>query len=237
MSLGLLMLGFVIGMRHAMESDHLAAMASLATRSRSMQETVWQGAVWGMGHTITLIIFGALVLLLDAVIPESLARALEFMVGLMLVGLGFDVLRRLVRDRIHFHVHRHDDGASHFHAHSHAGDTGHPTVHQHKHKHAFPTRALLVGIMHGMAGSAALILLTFQTAHSPLAGILYIALFGFGSIAGMAVLSMIIAVPLHYSATGLTWLHNGLQAVAGSVTLIVGSVMIYEIASVSLVFA
>lgn len=239
MSIGLLSLGFLIGMRHAMETDHLAAVASLATRSRSVSDTIRQGAVWGMGHTITLFAFGSLVLLLDAVVPEVLAQSLEFLVGLMLLGLGTDVLRRLLRDRIHFHVHRHADGRLHYHAHSHAGESGHPAVHRHGHgkSHDFPLRALFVGVMHGMAGSAPLILLTLQAVHSPLAGMVYIALFGIGSIAGMAAMSVIIAIPLRYSASGLTWLHSGLQAVIGVITLVVGGVMVYDIGITGSLFA
>ena len=231
MSYSLLTLGFLIGMRHAVDTDHLAAVASLVTRSRTMGDTIRQGAVWGIGHTLTLFVFCSLVLLLDAVIPETLAQGLEFMVGLMLLGLGIDVLRRLLRERIHFHVHRHEDGTLHFHAHSHAGEAGHPAVHSHHHAgaHGFPFRALIVGMMHGMAGSAALILLTLQTVHSPLTGMAYIALFGVGSIAGMAVLSVIIAFPLRYSAGGLNWLHNGLQAVIGIITLAAGGALMYHV--------
>ena len=231
MSLSLLLLGFLLGMRHAVEADHVAAVASLATRSRSMGDTLRQGTVWGLGHTLTLCVFGSLVLLLDTVIPETLAQVLEFMVGLMLAGLGIDVLRRLRRERIHFHVHQHADATRHFHAHSHAGEPDHPEVHHHRHEgwHGFPFRALFVGMMHGMAGSAALILLVLQTVHSPQTGMLYIALFGVGSIAGMAVLSTIMAMLLRYSTNGMTRLHNGLQAVVGVATLVIGSVMVYDI--------
>lgn len=230
MSISLLSLGFLLGMRHALESDHVAAVASLATRSRSMGDTLRQGAVWGAGHTLTLFIFGSLVLLLDTVIPETLAQALEFMVGLMLIGLGIDVLRRQLRERIHFHVHRHADGHLHFHVHSHAGEQVHPVVHHHHHHHGrFPLRALFVGMMHGMAGSAALILLTLQSVHSPLTGMLYIMLFGVGSIAGMAALSAIIAVPLCYSISSLRWAQNGLHALIGVTTLYVGGMMVYDI--------
>lgn len=231
MNLSLLSLGFLLGMRHALETDHVAAVASLVSRSHSMGDTIRQGAVWGAGHTLTLFFFGSLVLMLDMVMPQRLADMLEFAVGLMLIGLGIDVLRRLIRDRIHFHVHTHADGERHFHAHSHAGEQGHPAVHQHAHGEAsrFPFRALFVGMMHGMAGSAALILLTLQSVHSPLTGLVYILLFGVGSIAGMAALSMIIAVPLRYSAKGLTWLHNGLQVMIGMITIGVGGMMVYEI--------
>jgi hypothetical protein len=231
MSFSLLSLGFLLGMRHALETDHLAAIASLVTRSGSMGDTIRQGAVWGAGHTLTLFVFGSLVLLLNVAMPENLAQMLEFAVGLMLVGLGIDVLRCLMRDRIHFHVHRHAGGQRHFHAHSHAGERVHAAVHHHHHDNQgrFPLRALFVGVMHGMAGSAALILLTLQSVHSPLTGMVYILLFGVGSIAGMAALSVVIAVPLRYSAAGLTWLHNGLQAVIGVATLAVGGMMAYDI--------
>lgn len=239
MDLTLLSLGFLIGMRHALDTDHLAAVASLATRDQTMGDTIRQGAIWGIGHTLTLFLFGSLVLLLDAVIPQTLAAALEFMVGLMLLALGIDVLRRLLRERIHFHRHSHADGTLHFHAHSHSGECGHPPVHVHEHRspQAFPLRALLVGMMHGMAGSAALILLTLQAVQTPLTGVAYIALFGIGSIAGMALLSVIIAVPLRYSATSMTWMHNGLQAAIGVITVAIGSVIVYDIGIAGSLFA
>lgn len=230
MNFSLLSLGFVLGMRHALESDHVAAVASLATCSNSIGDTLRQGAVWGAGHTLALFVFGSLVLLLDTVMPEKLAQGLEFMVGLMLAGLGIDVLRRLLRNSIHFHVHRHAEGQLHIHAHSHTGERDHALLHDHHHHGPgqFPLRALFVGIMHGMAGSAALILLTLQSVNSPLTGMVYIVLFGVGSIAGMAALSVIIAVPLRYSAAGMTCLHHGLQAVIGVTTLVIGSVMVFD---------
>jgi ABC-type nickel/cobalt efflux system permease component RcnA len=231
MSFSLLSLGFLLGMRHALETDHVAAMASLVIRSGSLGDSIRQGAVWGAGHTLTLFVFGSVVLLLDTVMPEKLAQGLEFMVGLMLVGLGIDVLRRLQRGRIHLHFHRHADGQQHFHAHSHARERGHATIHHHRHdrRGRFPLRALFVGFMHGMAGSAVLILLTLQSVHSPLTGMVYILMFGIGSIAGMATLSAIIAVPLRYSITGLSWVHNGLQALVGVTTLCVGGIILYDI--------
>lgn len=230
MSLTLLLLGFVIGMRHAVESDHVAAVASLATRSRSVADTIRQGAAWGLGHTITLLLFGSVVLVLNLVMPERMVQVLEFLVGVMLLGLGFDVLRRLIQERIHFHLHRHHDGEVHFHAHSHADEVAHdPGRHVHEHPQGFPFRALFVGLMHGMAGSAALILLTLQTVKSPLLGLLYIVLFGIGSMLGMALLSVIIAIPLRYSARGMTWLHNGLQAAIGVATLGIGAMLVYRI--------
>ena len=226
--LTLLGLGFLIGIRHAFEADHAAAVATLATKSSSITNTVKQGVVWAIGHSLTLLVFCSMVFLMEAVIPEYLAHGLELAVGIMLVGLGLDVWRKMVKERLHLHVHQHESHTSHFHFHSHRGDVNHSrSRHQHAHQYEFPFRALFVGFMHGMAGSAALILLTLHTTLSPMMGLLYIVLFGLGSIAGMAVLSLVIALPLRYSARSLTWLHQGLQGTIGGVTIILGVTLIY----------
>ena len=227
--LTLLGFGFLIGMRHAFEADHAAAVATLATNSRTVSDSVWEGIVWGVGHTLTLLLFSSVVFLGSSVIPERLAEGLEFLVGCMLVGLGIDVFRKIIKERIHFHVHQHADQAPHFHAHSHKGELRHmSSAHNHAHPQGFPFRALLVGFMHGMAGSAALIILTMQTQLSPLTGLLYIAVFGVGSITGMAALSLVIALPLRYATPSLTWLHNGIQGCIGGLTIILGLIVMYS---------
>lgn len=219
----LLLLGFLIGMRHALEADHVAAVATLATRSHSFADTIRQGTFWGIGHTITLVLFGSIVIWMDSVMPEQVAMWLEYAVGVMLILLGLDVIRRVIRDRVHFHQHSHTSGESHFHAHSHAGEKQHsPAGHKHSHEERFPFRALAIGLMHGMAGSAALIILTLETINSPFQGMLYMLLFGIGSMLGMALLSAAIAIPLRSSAGGLTWMHNGLQLVIGVATIMIG---------------
>jgi hypothetical protein len=162
--IAVLLMGLLIGMRHALEADHVAAVASLATRARSPGETLRLGIAWGVGHTLTLFLFGSLVLILQTAVPERLAQGLEFAVGVMLVLLGADVLRRVIQARLHFHLHQHPGGIRHFHAHAHAGESKHhPAHHVHDHPTGFPLRALLVGLVHGMAGSAALVLLTVET--------------------------------------------------------------------------
>lgn len=236
---GLVTFGFLLGVRHAVEADHLAAVASLSTRSTSLTEAVRLGAVWGVGHTLMLFVVGSIVLFWDAVVPERMAWGLELAVGFMLVGLGVDVLRRLVRDRIHFHLHEHTDGTMHFHAHSHAGErheNDHELEHDHAHPRSFPGRALAVGLMHGMAGSAALVVLALAQAPTVASGILYIAVFGAGSILGMALLSIVISMPLRYSeqatSTAMTSLRAGLQGLIGIVTIAIGSLLIVELVGV-----
>jgi ABC-type nickel/cobalt efflux system permease component RcnA len=216
-------LGFLIGMKHAIEADHVAAVASLATRASTVGETARFGIAWGLGHTITLFLIGTAVLLTDAAIPARFAEILEFIVGLMLIGLGVDVLARIWRERTHFHAHAHD-GAHHFHAHKHAGQNQHnQRAHSHAHPRGLPLRALMVGLMHGMAGSAALVLLTLSTITSVWLGIGYILLFRLGSIAGMALLSCVIAVPLRLSADRMAWASRGLTVVIGIATVMLGA--------------
>ena len=227
--LGVLFLGFLIGLQHAVEADHLAAVASLATRGKSLRDMVHTGAVWGVGHTLTLFAFGGVVMLAGEMVPGGFVQLLEMAVGVMLVLLGADVLRRLLRERVHFHAHSH--GAErHFHAHRHRPRLEHARdPHRHNHAPTVSLRALFVGMMHGMAGSAALIVLALGAVDSVWQGLLYILLFGAGSIVGMAVLGVVISVPLRRSATGLTWINNGLQAVLGIFTVGLGAYIIYDI--------
>ncbi|MCP4046046.1 MAG: urease accessory protein, partial [Gammaproteobacteria bacterium] len=119
-SVNLLVLGLFIGLRHALEADHVAAVTSLTSQQRSLANSIRQGAAWGLGHTITLFTFGSVVIFMDTTMPDYLVEKLEIAVGIMLIVLGADVLRRMYRSRIHFHSHQHNDGKSHFHAHSHS---------------------------------------------------------------------------------------------------------------------
>ncbi|WP_291860610.1 urease accessory protein [Bradyrhizobium sp.] len=227
---GILGLGFLLGMQHALEVDHIAAVSSIAARRSRVGDIVRHGLTWGLGHTLTLFAFAGAALLLGRAIPEHVARPMETAVGMMLVGLGAHVLWRLWRDRVHFHRHHHDDGTVHLHAHSHAGETLPHARAPHGHAHAFRWRTLLVGLMHGMAGSAALLVLAVSQAASPAVGLGYVALFGIGSMVGMAALSTVIAVPLAVSARWLTWANRGLQAAVGVVTVAIGVITIVETA-------
>ena len=225
---GILGLGFLLGMQHALEADHIAAVSSIAVRRTQIGDIVRHGLTWGLGHTLTLFVFAGAAIWLGHAIPESVARPIETSVGIMLVGLGAHVLWRLWRDRVHFHSHGHGDGSVHIHVHSHAGETRPHVRAAHAHAHGFRWRTLLVGLMHGMAGSAALLVLTVSQAASPALGLGYVALFGIGSMVGMGALSMVIAVPLAVSARSLTFANRALQGAVGIVTTAIGFVTIYE---------
>ena len=225
---GILGLGFLLGMQHALEADHIAAVSSLAARRTNVADIVKHGLTWGLGHTLTLFVFAGVAILLGHAIPEHVARPLEAAVGVMLIGLGTHVLWRLWRDRVHFHRHSHRDGTTHFHAHSHAHETVRHDRSPHAHEHGFRWRSLLVGLMHGMAGSAALLVLAVSQAANPVYGLLYVLVFGLGSMFGMGALSSVIAVPLAVSARWLTWVNRGLQGAVGIVTIGIGAVTIYS---------
>jgi cytochrome c biogenesis protein CcdA len=225
---GILGLGFLLGMQHALEADHIAAVSSIAARRSDVADIVKHGLTWGLGHTVTLFVVAGAAMLLGHAIPQNWSRPLETAVGVMLVGLGAHVLWRLARDRVHFHSHRHGDGTVHLHAHSHAGETVPHARAAHQHGHGFRWRTLLVGLMHGMAGSAALLVLTVSQAKSPAIGLLYVALFGIGSMIGMGALSSLIAVPLAVSARWLTSANRGLQGAVGVVTIAIGVMTIVE---------
>jgi hypothetical protein len=225
---GVLGLGFLLGMQHALEADHIAAVSSIAARRSHVADIVKHGLTWGIGHTLTLFVFAGAAILLGHAIPETAARPMETAVGVMLIGLGAHVLWRLWRDRVHFHRHGHGDGTVHFHAHSHAGEATPHARAAHAHEHGFRWRTLLVGLMHGMAGSAALLVLVVSQASSPAVGLAYVALFGIGSMIGMGALSTIIAVPLVVSARWLTWANRGLQGAVGLATIAIGVMTVVE---------
>lgn len=248
--MGEFLLGFFIGMRHALDTDHLSAVATLLTQNKgSLGNSIRQGAVWGLGHTLTLFLFALIVLLSGTAISDSVANALEWAVGAMLIFLGIDVLRRMRRQHMHAHVHRHKNGEVHLHMHAHAdlqtascrqteknpADNEHAMpAHDHDHP-SFPpvfNRALWVGMMHGMAGSAALLVLVLGVTTSVWTGLLYVALFGLGTLAGMVCLTTVIVLPLKFSVRYLPLqrfnLFKLLQFSVAWFSVGLGGMLIYE---------
>jgi sulfite exporter TauE/SafE len=185
------------------------------------------GGLWGIGHTISLLIAGILVILFRFEISERTEQALEFCVGLMLVALGANALRKLARGAyLHLHVHQHG-GRAHIHPHMHDGKTE-PAPHTH-HGLRLGARPLLVGMVHGLAGSAALMLLVLSTISSPLVGITYIVVFGIGSISGMMLMSALVGLPVYLTASRFNRANLMVRVMAGLFSLCFGLFMVYEI--------
>jgi len=227
---GFLALGFLIGMQHALEADHLAAVGAMAANGRSSKRGLaLRGAVWGLGHTITLFAICSAAIVLGMSLSDRAAAGLEFAVGVMLVLLGVDVIRRMYKKRVHFHAHTHDSDRPHLHAHSHEGatDTHASDPHRHRHPSGFPLRALFVGLIHGAAGSAGLIALAVAATQDPWVAVGYVTVFGMGSILGMAALSFVAAWPLGAIERNAKLVHRFLSvgAAALAITLGIGVMM------------
>lgn len=222
-----LALGFAIGMQHALEADHIAAVSTLVAEKRGMKQMARHGAIWGLGHTLILMLVGGTAVVLGVSL-EPFSNGLEFAVGVMLILLGTHVLYRLSRERVHLHSHRHGGKGLHFHAHSHKGESRPHAESDHDHAHPDRSwvRPLAVGAMHGLAGTAAVVVLTAAAQTTPTMGLLYIAVFGAGSLIGMVALTSLIAVPMTLTANTLTWLNRTLQAFIGIVTIGVGGVIL-----------
>ena len=224
--IGVLLLGFTLGLKHALESDHLAAVATMATGTNSLRRALRHGAMWGVGHTVTLLLVGGTVLVLGRAIPRRTSEALEFLVGVVLIWLAVDVIRRV--RALHVHRHGHGDGESHLHVHSHGLEKAHLlSAHLHPHPVIRPRRALLVGMVHGLAGSAALVVITAQAITSPAVGVLYMLIFGVGSIVGMSLVSLCIALPLQLS-TRRAFRPEWVMLAAAATSLVVGAGILFR---------
>ncbi len=179
------------------------------------------GTFWGLGHTLTLLLVGILVIVFKVSIPSGMALSLEFLAGAVLVALGAQILWGYFRVRFHRHSHGPGHSHLHFHAHDHEYDHHRPNHHR---------KSLLVGMVHGLAGSAALMLLVLSTIDSPWIGVAYILLFGLGSNLGMMIASTAIGLPFSLSALRFWRLNENARLLAGAVSVILGALVMVEIA-------
>jgi ABC-type nickel/cobalt efflux system permease component RcnA len=183
---------------------------------------------------VSLLIVAAIVLSLRVAIPEAVSGWLELGVAIMIIALGISALRRALRQNAHVHVHEHShDGQSHTHIHFHEQETRHEPRKESHHSHALRRvgwKPVLIGMMHGLAGSGALMLLVLAQISSSWLGFLYVATFGVGSIAGMLAMSGLIGLPFAFSSRKLTHLHLGLQTVAAVFSICFGIWYAYKAA-------
>lgn len=209
-------LGFVLGLRHALDGDHIAAVSTFVTEERSLWRSSLIGVFWGLGHTGALLVFGIAIAAFRLVVSPSVSRFLEFVVGCMLVVLGANVLRKLAKGpTIHIHAHEHD-GVPHSHAHVHLGNAGH--AHEHR-VLRIGGRPFIVGVVHGLAGTAAIMLLVVGAIPSLVLAAGYILIFGAGSIGGMVLISLLMSLPLALAARRVAFLERGLRAASGLFSL------------------
>ena len=234
-TLAVLGIGLVFGLRHATEVDHVVAVSTIVSQHKNVLRSAAVGAMWGAGHTASLLVIGALVLLLRVAIPERVSGWLEFGVALMIIGLGISALWRALRRSSEVHVHQHShDGLSHKHVHFHEKQTRHEPSSHSAHSHDVSRigwKPLLIGTMHGLAGSGALTLLVLTQINSPWVGMLYLGIFGVGSIVGMLLMSGLIGVPFALTSRNLTHVHHRLQTVAAILSICFGLWYAYQTSS------
>lgn len=225
-----LALGFALGLKHALDADHLVAVSTIVSERKGLRGSSLVGAVWGLGHTASLFAVGLAVIALHAQIPERLAQVMEFGVAVMLVGLGLNLLRKLLRGAtFHAHPHRHG-GRWHLHPHLHEqGRRMSNSLPDSHHALRVGRRPFLIGLVHGLAGSAALMLLVLATIPSRALGLAYIGVFGLGSVGGMLVMSALIGLPFAVTAHRFERLNAAVQGLAGVFSAGLGLYLMWQI--------
>jgi len=223
-----LTLGFVLGLRHALDADHLAAVSTFVTEERSLLRSSLIGVSWGLGHTAALLVFGLGVAAFRFALTPRFSQFLEFLVGCMLILLGGNVLYKLAKGRaLHVHTHAHD-GGPHTHLHLHPAAAGHDHPHQHR-SLRLGGRPFVVGVVHGLAGTAALMMLVVGAIPSLWLAAGYILIFGVGSIGGMTVMSLLMTVPLTLAARRLGLIERLIRLAAGLFSLVFGLYLVWEV--------
>jgi ABC-type nickel/cobalt efflux system permease component RcnA len=255
----ILLLGFFLGMRHAADADHVIAIATIVSRQRTVGGATLTGIFWGIGHTLTLVVVGGAIIVFGLVIPERLGLGFEFCVALMLIFLGalnLGSIKRGIQEAAAVVTH-HADHSQHVHPHQH-GDYVHEHVHGHesgKHGHAesavpparldrlfgqlgiYQTlRPVVIGVVHGLAGSAAVALLVLPIIHDSVWALVYLLIFGVGTIAGMMLITAAIAAPIAYSASRFQFLNRYLGTTAGVMSVAFGLFLVYQIGFVNGLF-
>lgn len=256
--LSIIALGFFLGMRHATDPDHVIAVATIVSRQRSIRHAAVIGALWGVGHTITILAVGSAIILFGLVIPPRVGLTMELSVGLMLILLGVLNLSGIMRwitetltpmqlgQHAHAHPHGHGD-----YVHTHSHEHGDPEKHGHA-EDATPVgwmdrtfgrlgmyqllRPLAVGIVHGLAGSAAVALLVLTTIRVASWAVFYLLVFGLGTVAGMMLITAAIAMPFKFSETRFARLNRGLGLVSGLISLGFGLFIVYQMGFVNGLF-
>ena len=238
---GILLLGLVTGLRHSIEADHVAAVLSVvASNRKNIKRASMLGAIWGLGHTTSLFVAGLVVLLLAVNISDTISNRLEFGVGIMLVFLGVTTftgwsIGKFFKGLRHRKSSSSSSSSSHDHIHHHQGNVVHSHRHVHDDEHGHGHKSLIIGMIHGMAGSGALLVIVLSTINSIPLGLAYIAIFGAGSIGGMAGISTLMGIPF-VKLSNSAKISMALRYAAAITTLAIGAGLIYDLVWIDQIF-
>ncbi len=249
-SISLLGLGFALGLKHALDADHLIAVSTIVSERKGVLSSAIVGGLWGIGHTASLLLVGLILIALRIDIPEKVALGLEFGVAAMLVGLGCNVIWKLLRGgAAHTHMHRHGD-YQHIHPHVHAHEHNKTSENPHSHHKvrlnrlaeimtshvAKSKRSIVIGMVHGLAGSGALMLIVLATIPNPMLGLLCITVFGVGSIGGMLVMSTVLGIPFVITAQRSEKINLVVRGISGMLSVGFGIFLGWQIGYVEGLF-
>jgi high-affinity nickel permease len=232
--LSILVLGFVLGMRHATDADHVVAVSTIVSRERRIRSAAWIGALWGAGHTITIFAVGVCIIVFTLVIPPRVGLSMEFSVGLMLVLLGWLNLRGVATSwrpgTTNEQLSAPTDHAHVGHAHTHTSEKSIDTMDRWFSGWTLYQwlRPLIVGLVHGLAGSAAVALLVLTTLHNSRWAVAYLLIFGIGTIAGMMVITVAMASALSYAGARSQWINHRLSLATGFLSIAFGLFLVYQ---------
>jgi len=259
--LAIALLGLVLGMRHATDPDHVIAVTAILSREHRLAAATRVGVIWGLGHTLTVLLVGAAIIIFKIAIPTRLGLAMEFAVAVVLIMLGAGSAAGLVRSAatrmrggssdgliVHAHAHSHgDEMHQHPHLHVHAHEVAEDAAHE---DHRIPADALpsfaarrplarsfAVGLVHGLAGSAAIALLVLSAIPQPLWATLYLAIFCVGTIIGMGLITTAIATPFMVASRRASWIRQGLVTGSGLLSFGFGLFLAYQIGIVDHLFS
>ena len=261
--LAIAMLGLVLGMRHATDPDHVIAVTTILSREHRLAAATRIGVIWGLGHTLTVLIVGAAIIIFKIAIPTRLGLAMEFAVALVLILLGVGSAAGLARkaaNRVRGRSSQDEGLVVHAHAHTHDGGLhAHPHVHVHAHEHnedaahedhrlpadSMPSfaarrplaRSFAVGLVHGLAGSAAIALLVLSAIPQPLWATLYLVIFCVGTIVGMGLITTAIATPFMVASRRASWIRQGLVTGSGLLSFGFGLFLAYQIGVIDHLFS
>ncbi len=256
--LAIALLGLILGMRHATDPDHVIAITTILSRERRLSVATRIGIVWGLGHTLTVLLVGAAIIIFKIALPTRLGLAMEFAVAIVLILLGVGAATGVIRKAasrmrggssrdadlvVHAHAHSHD-GAIHAHPHVHVRDDA--TDHDHRiPADALPTfaarrpllRSFAVGLVHGLAGSAAIALLVLSAIPDPVWATLYLAIFCIGTVIGMGLITTAIATPFMIVSRQASWIRRALVTGSGLLSFGFGLFLAYQIGIVDHLFS
>lgn len=197
----ILLIGFLLGIKHAIEPDHIIAISTIVGESKDIKRSIFAGVYWGIGHTATLFIVGMMLIVAKNTITHTVAMSLEFIVGIMLVTLGLNSLFSHFKHRSHLVK----------------GDK----------KNRSHVKSFFIGLVHGLAGSAAMVLLTMSTVSTAWEGALYILIFGIGTVAGMLSFSTVIGIP--FVLTSGKQVNRRLNHFTGIISVLFGLYYMYNL--------